>query len=143
MEETDETGTVEKASGNVQLSTSLPSAPLLHQHVAFPSLARCPGGGQLGREAAGPSGIVLLWDRIGEQPSADRLWGAVPSLLLARRRLWQRKKCWQVASGDASVQLEINLGCCSYRYVDFKAKMSFYLLLASITLLLNFDNLFN
>lgn len=45
MEETDETGTVEKASGNVQLSISLPSAPLLRQHVAFPSLARCPGGG--------------------------------------------------------------------------------------------------
>lgn len=44
-----------------------------------------------------------------------------------------------MTSGNASVLLEINLGCCSYRYVEFKAKMPLYLLLASITLLLNFS----
>lgn len=43
-----------------------------------------------------------------------------------------------MTGGNASVLLEINLGCCSYRYVEFKAKMPFYLL-ASITLLLNFS----
>lgn len=44
VEETDETGTVEKASGSVQLSISLPSALLLHQPVAFPSRSLTWGG---------------------------------------------------------------------------------------------------
>lgn len=87
VEETDETGTVEKASGSVQLSISLPSALLLHQHVAFLSRSLPLGGEQLCMEALGLSGVVLLQGRIGEQPGADRLWGAVPSLFVARRHL--------------------------------------------------------